>query len=167
MTYHEPIKGAGAERRDELGNFASYRTQPHRGSDWGFKGGSEGKPVYAFADGVVAKVFWSDALGHCIITKNSHDKVYCLYAHLAEKPAFENMDRVIGGETILGKIGNTGSASTGAHLHAAASLERLPHMANRDKLIDLFKKIDAGKPAPKTSANAPVKKPVAKKKVTK
>jgi len=46
-TYFEPIKGAGAERRDALGNMASYRKHPHRGSDWGFTTGSAGKPIYA------------------------------------------------------------------------------------------------------------------------
>ncbi len=165
--YHEPIKGAGAERRDELGNFnKAYRTKPHRGSDWGFKGGSEGKEVYAVADGLVAKVLWSDVLGHCIITKNSHDKVYTIYAHLKQAPTLARMDRVIGGETVVGLIGNTGSASAGAHLHAAASTEQLPHLAPVDKLLDLFKLIDASKPKTAPAAKAPAKKP-ATKKVTK
>lgn len=161
MTYFEPIKGAGAERRDELGNFnKAYRKQPHRGSDWGFKGGSEGKPVYAVADGVVADVLWSDALGHCIITKNSHDKVYVIFAHLAEKPTLKRLERVIGGETVLGKIGNTGSASAGAHLHAAASLSPKPHLASVPALLDLFKLIGE---VPKAEAKPAAKKSVAKK----
>jgi murein DD-endopeptidase MepM/ murein hydrolase activator NlpD len=166
--YFEPIKGAGAERRDELGNFnKAYRTQPHRGSDWGFKGGSESKPVYAVADGLVARVLYSDALGHCVITKNSHDKVYVIFAHLKEASTLTRMDRVIGGETVIGLIGNTGSASAGAHLHAAASTEQMPHLAPIGKLLDLFKLIDADKPkaAPKAAADkpAPVKKPTTKK----
>jgi murein DD-endopeptidase MepM/ murein hydrolase activator NlpD len=159
--YHEPIKGAGAERRDELGNFnKAYRTKPHRGSDWGFKGGSEGKPVYAVADGVVADVLWSDALGHCIITKNTHDKVYVIFAHLQSKPTMKHMDKVIGGETVVGLIGNTGSSSAGAHLHAAASKSAKPHLASIDSLLDLFKLI--GEPA-KAAAKPAVKKPAAKK----
>lgn len=159
--YHAPIKGAGVERRDELGNFnKAYRTQPHRGSDWGFKTGSAGKPVYAFADGKVSKVFWSDALGHCVITRNTHDKVYCLYAHLEAKSELAAGSPVIGGETVVGLIGNTGSASAGAHLHAAASTESLPHLAPIGKLLDLFKLIDADKPAP---AKPAAKKPVTKK----
>ena len=159
--YHPPIKGAGAERRDELGNFnKAYRTQPHRGSDWGYKTGSAGKEVYAFADGKVSKVFWSDALGHCVITRNTHDKVYCLYAHLESKPEVEAGSPVIGGQTVVGKIGNTGSASAGAHLHAAASTESMPHLALVAKLLDLFKLIDADKPV---KAPAPAKKPVTKK----
>jgi murein DD-endopeptidase MepM/ murein hydrolase activator NlpD len=157
--YHEPIKGAGAERRDELGNFnKAYRTKPHRGSDFGFKTGSEGKPVYAVANGIVTRVLWSDVLGHCIITKNTHDKVYTIFAHLKSEPTLVRMDPVVGGETVIGHIGNTGSASAGAHLHAAASTEQLPHLANVDKLLDLFKLIDASKPKA-----TPAKKPATKK----
>lgn len=158
--YHEPIKGAGAERRDELGNMASYRKRPHRGSDWGFKGGSEGKPVYAVADGVVAKTVVTPELGFCIITKNTHDKVYTIFCHLNELPKFERMDKIIGGETVIGHIGNTGGNSTGAHLHAAASLDPKPHLAPAEALLDLFKLIDASKPK---TVKAPAKKPVTKK----
>lgn len=164
--YHAPVKGEGRERRDELGNFASYRTQPHRGSDWGFKTGSEGKPVYAVADGVVTDNFWTDALGHCITVKNNHDDVFVLFAHLQDKSPVKKGTKVVGGETELGKIGNTGSASVGAHLHAAASKSPKPHLASYSALLDLFKLIDADKPEkPKAEpkADTPAKKPAAKK----
>lgn len=146
--YHAPVKGEGRERRDELGNFnKAYRTQPHRGSDWGFKTGSAGKPVYAVADGVVTDNFWTDSLGHCITVKNTHDEVFVLFAHLEEKSPVKKGTKVVGGETELGKIGNTGSASAGAHLHAAASKSPKPHLASFSALLDLFKLIDADKPA--------------------
>ena len=176
--YYSFLKGDGKERRDELGNFnKAYRKHPHRGNDWGFKGGSAGKPVHAVADGVVSKVFWSDVLGNCVITRNTHDKVYVLAAHLETASTLKKGDPVIGGETVLGKIGNTGSASAGAHLHAAASTDPLPHLAPFDKLLDLFKLMDADKAKrdalkPKTEAvtekPAPSKKPATpKKKATK
>lgn len=171
------LKGEGKERRDELGNFnKAYRKHPHRGNDWGFKGGSAGKSVYAVADGVVSKVFWSDVLGNCVITRNTHDKIYVLVAHLEAASPLKKGDAVVGGETVLGKIGNTGSLSAGAHLHAAASTESMPHLAPFDKLLDLFTLMDADKakreaakpaaePTPKA---APSKKPAtAKKKATK
>jgi len=166
--YHPPVKGEGRERRDELGNFnKAYRTQPHRGSDWGFKTGSAGKPVYAVADGVVTENFWTDALGHCITVKNTHDEVFVLFAHLEEKSPVKKGTKVIGGETVLGKIGNTGSASAGAHLHAAASKSPKPHLASFPALLDLFKLIDADKPAkvekPAAPKKTPAKKPASKK----
>jgi len=120
--------------------------------------------VYAFADGKVSKVFWSDALGHCVITRNTHDKVYCLYAHLEAKSDIAQGSPVIGGETVVGKIGNTGSASAGAHLHAAASTESMPHLAPIGKLLDLFKLIDADKPVKEPAPAKPAaKKPASKK----
>lgn len=142
--YYSFLKGEGKERRDELGNFASYRKQPHRGSDWGFKNGSEGKPVYAVAAGVVSDVFWTDALGHCVTVKNDHDGVFVLVAHLQEKSTCKKGDKVTN-DTVIGKIGNTGSASVGAHLHAAASKSPKPHLASFPALLDLFKLMDADK----------------------
>lgn len=157
FTYHEPIKGAGAERRDELGNFASYRTQPHRGSDWGFTTGSAGKPITAIRSGVVAKVFETSQLGHSIIIRSWQDSVFIEYNHLQEKASFKRGDVVEAGKTVIGKIGDTGTASTGAHLHASASKAPVPHAASTATLLDLFKLIDADKPKPVA------KKPVAKK----
>lgn len=157
MTYHEPIKGAGAERRDELGNFASYRTQPHRGSDWGFTTGSAGKPITAIRSGVVAKVFSTDQLGHSVIIRSFNDGVFIEYNHLQTASPLKRGDIVEAGKTVVGAIGDTGTASTGAHLHASAAKAPVPHAASRPALMDLFKLIDADKPKPVA------KKPVAKK----
>lgn len=156
VKYYEPIKGAGAERRDELGNFASYRRQPHRGSDWGFTTGSAGKPVYAIRSGVVAKVFSNAELGNSIIIRSYNDGVFIEYNHFDKLPSFKRGDKVEGGKTELGKIGNGG---TGPHLHASAAKAPVPHAASRAILLDLFKLIDADKPAP---VKAPAK-PKAKK----
>lgn len=167
--YYSFLKGKDKERRDELGNFASYRKQPHRGSDWGYKTGSEGKPVWAVAAGVVTDNFWTDQLGNCLIVKNDHDGVYVLVAHLQEKSPCKKGDKV-DNDTVIGKIGNTGSASVGAHLHAAASKSPKPHLASYPALLDLFKLIDAdkairdaAKPKAEPKADTPAKKPAAKK----
>lgn len=157
MTYHEPIKGPGAERRDELGNFASYRTQPHRGSDWGFTTGSAGKAITAIRSGVVAKVFSTEQLGHSVIIRSFNDEVFIEYNHLQEASPLKRGETVEAGKTVIGKIGDTGTASTGAHLHASAAKAPVPHAASRNILIDLFKMIDADKP------KLVAKKPVAKK----
>jgi len=145
--YAAPIKGTGAERRDEFGNFASYRKQAHRGGDWGFTNGSEGKDVFAMHSGVVTKNFWSDALGWVVITKDE-DGLHILYAHLKAQGLKKN-SAVIAGETVIGKIGNTGSASVGAHLHVAASKNAQPHLAPYEELLDPFKLVDEDKPTVK------------------
>jgi len=159
VKYYEPIKGAGAERRDELGNFASYRRQPHRGSDWGFTTGSDGKPIYAIRSGVVAKVFSTGELGNSIIIRSYNDGVFIEYNHLQSPATLKRGDKVIGGTSAIGRIGDTGTAATGAHLHASAAKAPVPHAASRAILLDLFKLIDADKPAP---VKAPAK-PKAKK----
>lgn len=158
--YFAPIKGTGAERRDEFGNFASYRKQKHRGGDWGFSNGSDGKDVYAMHDGTVAKNFWSDALGWTIITVDS-DGVHILYAHLKAKGLAKG-SAVVGGETIIGQIGNTGSASVGAHLHVAASRNAQPHLAPYEHLLDPFELVDESKPKKPVEPKKTVKKKAAK-----
>lgn len=145
MQYFEPFP---KNRGDELGNFATYRTQPHRGSDWGIKKGIENKPIKAITNGRVKKIFWSDALGHCLV-QSSGDGINWLYAHLAAAPVLELNSVVVGGETVIGLVGGgkktpSGSASTGAHLHMAGAPGTLNvHLAPFDKLVDVHKHIDA------------------------
>jgi len=162
-TYFEPIKGAGAERRDALGNMASYRKHPHRGSDWGFTTGSAGKPVYAITSATVVKNYEDEALGWTIITKNGGDDNFIEYNHLQEQSPLKRGTRIVGGETVIGKIGCTGSAisQSGAnHLHASCAPAPVPHAASYAILKDLFKLIGE---APKPAAKPAAKKPAVKK----
>lgn len=150
MAYYDPFP---KNRGDELGNMASYRKHPHRGSDWGAKAAIENKPIKAITNGRVKKIFWSDVLGHCLV-QSSGDGFYWLYAHLAEKPTIELNALVEGGSTVIGKVGGgkktpSGSASTGAHLHMAggpveAGLD--VHLIAYEKLVDVHKHIDQNKP---------------------
>lgn len=150
--YFDPFKG---NRGDELGNMASYRKHPHRGSDWGAKKGIENKPIVAITNGRVKKIFWSDVLGHCLV-QASADGYFWLYAHLAEKPTMELNTMLFGGQSVVGRVGGgkntpSGSASTGAHLHmagckTAAGLD--VHLVPYDKLVDVHKHIDANRPKP-------------------
>lgn len=144
LLYFEPVRGKGAERRDGLNNFAEYRTQPHRGCDWGFIGGSHRRAIYAIRSGKVTFAGWNEALGHTLIIK-SRDGIYIEYNHMDEKTHLQVGDAVVGGSTIIGRIGCTGGAISKAgayHLHASASRYHTPHAAPREKLIDLFKEID-------------------------
>jgi murein DD-endopeptidase MepM/ murein hydrolase activator NlpD len=157
MQYFDPFPG---NRGDELGNMASYRKNPHRGSDWGIKKAIENKPIKAITNGRVKKIFWSDVLGHCVV-QSSGDGYYWLYAHLANATPLKLNDILVGGQTVLGAVGGgaktpSGSASTGAHLHMAgckASAGLNVHLVNYNKLVDVHKYIDANKnPVAKTAA---------------
>ena len=113
-------------RNDEFGNLAPYRNgRPHRGQDWSAK---ELSPIKASATGTVFVSEWSDVLGwyvtySAVLTDNkgkTHN-VFIQDAHLAKKSDLVKGDKVVAGETVIGKVGGgkykSGSASTGAHLH--------------------------------------------------
>ena len=157
--YFEPFPGT---RGDELGNFASYRTQPHRGSDWS---GNDGKIIKAITTGRVKKVFTSEQLGHCLI-QSTGDGLHLLYAHMKSPSSRKVGEMVIGGETAIGVVGNTGTATTGSHLHCGLSAAPNPATASYASLVDLHKHIDANSATPAAAPvaeKAPVKKAPAKK----
>lgn len=158
----EPIEGLKAVRRDELGNFnKEYRTKPHRGADWGFDNGSQGKPVRAVADMIVARILETGELGQCAILKHQGTKTYWMYSHL-QNIKVKRMDRVSQGD----EFAEIGPHKNGPHLHLAVSHEQLPHLAAFAKLLDPFELIDASKPkttpAPKPAAKKPATKKVTK-----
>ena len=160
MQYFDPFPG---NRGDELGNMASYRKNPHRGSDWGIKKAIENKPIKAITNGRVKKIFWSDVLGHCVV-QSSGDGYHWLYAHLAKATPLKLNDILVGGQTVLGAVGGgaktpSGSASTGAHLHMAgckSSAGLNVHLVDYKKLVDVHKHIDLNtKPVAAVAAVTP------------
>jgi murein DD-endopeptidase MepM/ murein hydrolase activator NlpD len=93
------------------------RATPHRGVDYAPR---EGTNIPAVSAGTVRLVQWSDVLGWVLVqTAWNHIEgktLFVGYSHLFEKPTLRVGQRVNIGQTI-GKVGNTGSASRGAHLH--------------------------------------------------
>lgn len=161
--FYEPVRGPGRERRDELGNTAPYRTQPHRGSDWGFTNGSEGKEIYAAHAGKVTKVENNPALGWSVVIKSVCGNAACAkdhieYNHMLEKPKVKVGDEVKGNyQSVIGLIGATGtslSASGANHLHASCAPAPQPHAADRKVLKDLFKLIDESSATRKANMEA-------------
>lgn len=147
--FFEPVKGAGNERRDELGNTAPYRSQPHRGSDWGFSNGSEGKDIWAMHSGKITKSWNDPALGHSVIVQLActckFNGYHIEYNHMKTASPLKVGAEVIANKTVIGPIGATGSSLSKAganHLHASMAKDAVPHVAPREHLIDLFKVID-------------------------
>lgn len=93
------------------------RSSPHRGLDYAPRGGT---PIPAVSKGTVRLVQWSDVLGWVLVqTAWDHQKkktVFVGYCHLEEKPKLTKGQKIEMGD-IIGKVGNTGSASRGNHLH--------------------------------------------------
>ena len=73
-----------------------------------------GTPIHAVADGVVANANWGRAYGVQIVQSFS-DGNFCIYAHLS-KSNKKVGDPIIKGE-LIGYSGNSGTNTTGAHLH--------------------------------------------------
>lgn len=89
----------------------------HRGLDYAPK---EGSRIPAVADGTVQAVRWSAVLGWVLVQSawDSINKkaVFIGYCHLQEQPKLKVGTKIKKSQTV-GKVGNTGSASRGAHLH--------------------------------------------------
>lgn len=150
-------------RGDEFGNLAPYRNgRPHRGGDWAPK---ELSPIKAFCDGKVTNVFWSNVLGW-VVEVLAADGIYTQYSHIAPKTVEVDKGEVIKMGDVVGKVGGgkktpSGSASTGAHLHVAMGKVKDCHLADRSKLIDPFKWIDANSAPVAAAPAAPVAAKVA------
>jgi len=93
------------------------RTSPHRGLDYAPK---EGTRIPAASKGTIQLSQRSDVLGWVVVQSAwDHAKsrtVYVGYSHLKEKSHLAIGTQIEIGQTV-GAVGNTGSASRGAHLH--------------------------------------------------
>ena len=82
----------------------------HKGLDIA---GEVGTPVFATADGIIEKAYYSKSYGNIIIIRHNN-KYKTVYAHLHR--IFVKEGDVVKRWQKIGEIGNTG-ISTGAHLH--------------------------------------------------
>lgn len=130
------------------------RTNPHRGTD--YAPGSKAL-IPAITSGVVTKIDYSNCLGWFVEFKTDEDNLYIGHAHLYcnkhnsincsgkghsdGSTCMKNLkvgDRVKRGQPV-GRVGNSGSCSRGAHLHITAS--KKPDMRYA-KTFDIEKFID-------------------------
>ena len=124
------------KRGDEFKNFASYRTNPHRGVDWSVAGGSK---IKAITSGTVMEVGETKVLGNYLI-QSTYDKHFILYAHLQKPSELKQGDKVEAGKTIVGLVGTTGTASTGNHLHVTYGIKKNLITADIKDLRDLWER---------------------------
>ena len=108
-----------------FGTLSEFRTkngmQPHSGVDWAKP---EGTPIPSIASGTIVLQQWSDVLGNVSVLRvMGKDKAlyYVGFCHLKAE-GLKVGTKVKEGETV-GLVGNTGSASSGAHLHLTVSKE--------------------------------------------
>lgn len=92
---------------------------PHRGADFDC---DEGDPIPASGVGVCTGRGYDTAIGYWVVVRypTAFGDIYFGYCHLREDSHLRYSVWVKPGETV-GIVGNTGTATTGAHLHLTAS----------------------------------------------
>lgn len=118
-------------RGDNFGDQQAYRKHPHRGQDWKTPAKSI---IPAIADAKCVQVFWSDILGWSLEFKTG--TTYWQVNHLVSKPLTVVEGTEVKQGQPVGRVGDTGEAATGAHLHLAASKKKNVHLAPYESLID-------------------------------
>ena len=108
-----------------FGTLSEFRRkngmQPHSGVDWARP---EGTPIPSVANGTIVLQQWSDVLGNVSVLRvMGKDKAlyYVGFCHLKAE-GLKVGTKVKEGD-VIGLVGNTGSASSGAHLHLTISKE--------------------------------------------
>jgi murein DD-endopeptidase MepM/ murein hydrolase activator NlpD len=108
-----------------FGTLSEYRRkngmQPHSGLDFAMP---EGTPIPALANGTIVLQQFSKVLGNVSVLRimGKDGQIYFIgYCHLKAE-GLEVGQKVREGDTIA-FVGNTGSASSGAHLHMTVSKE--------------------------------------------
>jgi murein DD-endopeptidase MepM/ murein hydrolase activator NlpD len=78
-------------------------------------------------------------LGNYLI-QSTYDKHFILYAHFQKPSELKQGDKVVAGETIVGLVGTTGTASTGNHLHVTYGIKKNLITADIKDLRDLWER---------------------------
>jgi murein DD-endopeptidase MepM/ murein hydrolase activator NlpD len=136
-------------------NFTSgygTRSDPFRGSRAMHAGidlaGPLGTPIYATADGIIARSEYSGAYGN-LVEINHGQGIQTRYGHMSRLIARPGQ-RVRRGE-LIGLMGSTGR-STGSHLHYEVRIDGravnpIPFIQGNDALAAVQRRADAGTPA--------------------
>lgn len=152
--------GRPVEKLSLTSNFG-VRSDPFNGSARMHKGidipGPVGTPIYATADGIVARAGWASGYGNLVEISHGNG-METRYGHMSKLVVAPN-SRVRRGQ-IIGLMGSTGR-STGSHLHyevrvAGNAINPLPFVASSDYLVALNTKppVAMGGPTSKQEKDA-------------
>lgn len=167
MTYVLPFPESKIPANGEFGNKAEFRTNAHRGVDFAVAGGT---PIPSVSDGKVVVNTWTGVLGNVVVIEDEKGTFWG-YCHMREASKLGLGDVVKCGD-IVGKVGNTGSASRGAHLHFTCGYDMDSYKQGKtvDPVVILKKRIAASAPAKaaapsKASVSSEPKEPAKAEKV--
>ncbi|HEY0138162.1 MAG TPA: M23 family metallopeptidase, partial [Nannocystis sp.] len=114
VCYKLPFKNPNLA--DGWGSLCCGRTSPHRGVDFPQASGTS---IPAVADGKVVVNTYSSCLGNVVVLEHA-DGMYSGYAHLVSPSPLKKGAVVALGKSV-GKVGDSGTCSNGAHLHLTMS----------------------------------------------
>lgn len=114
----------------------------HRGDD--LNGVKEGTPLKAVNDGVIALSVYSKVLGNIVVLRVGIR--FFGYCHM-QKPTALKIGTAVKSGDVIGYLGNTGSASSGPHLHLTLGLTKSAVIMGKvySPMKFLTKQIKAGK----------------------
>lgn len=130
----------------------------HRGTDYGKGSARKGAPVKAIGQGTIVRSEWHENLGNVVVLRVAGGK-YAYYCHLIEPGA--KLHSTVKAGDVIGKIGNTGRYSFGAHLHCGVSDKPDGVYAGKVESLPAFVKARQAEEK-KAAPAAPVEKPAAK-----
>ncbi len=102
---------------DPFGSPRPGTGRTHRGADWAYPAGT---PIPSWISGTVVFNDWYGELGWVLAAKRA-DGLVAGWCHLEERSSLPVGSRLAYGAYIGADTGDTGSASTGPHLHGTAS----------------------------------------------
>ncbi|MGG7509038.1 M23 family metallopeptidase [Plantibacter sp. YIM 135249] len=111
LKYQQPFAQTD-QATDGWGSWAGGREQAHRGVDYQ---PGDGASIPAVATGSVSYNNWNSALGNVLVIAHP-DGMYSGYCHMKFASPLAVGAAVTRG-TIVGTVGNTGTASRASHLH--------------------------------------------------
>lgn len=114
-----PVKGVKQSQLQDTYNDARSAGRVHNAIDIM---AAQGTPVFAAADGEIAKFFDSDLGGITIYQYSANKKLVYYYAHLQSRSDQVREKQFVKRGTIIGYVGDTGNAGAGNfHLHFSIS----------------------------------------------
>ena len=124
-----------------FGKIRSFRSAiPHRGTDYA---PGEGALIPSIADGICYAITFEKGLGWTIETlveDKAGESWFISYSHCQDKPKKLKVgDTITAGVTHVARVGNTGTLTTGAHVHIC--LYKKPGGYKFGKVYDVYKKI--------------------------
>lgn len=118
-VYHFRYPVDKVHRGTAFGVVDAQHPNGHRGCD--YNGLPEGTPLKAVCDGKIVNILTSKALGNIVVLQVGAR--FFAYCHM-QKPTTLKLGQIVKAGDVVGFLGNTGTASSGPHLHLVLGFDK-------------------------------------------